>query len=132
MMSTELAMLGLTTALGLVQLALAAATARRQDGLRWAIGPRDVPPPPLTGIAGRLSRARANFMETFPFFAASVLAVHAAGCENALSGRGAELYFWARLVYVPVYVAGIPVIRSFTWGVSIVGLVMVLLALTVG
>jgi uncharacterized MAPEG superfamily protein len=41
---------------------------------------------------------------------------------------GAQLYFWARVVYVPVYAAGIPVARTIVWTASIVGLVMVLLA----
>jgi uncharacterized MAPEG superfamily protein len=41
---------------------------------------------------------------------------------------GAQIYFWARLIYVPVYAAGIPVVRTLIWAVSIAGLVMVLLA----
>jgi uncharacterized MAPEG superfamily protein len=82
----------------------------------------------LTGVPGRLDRARGNFLETFAFFAALVLAVVALGRQNAGSALGAQLYFWARLVYVPVYAAGIPYLRTLVWAVSIVGLVMLLSA----
>ncbi|MEO7935944.1 MAG: MAPEG family protein, partial [Dokdonella sp.] len=39
---------------------------------------------------------------------------------------GAQLYFWARLAYLPTYAAGIPYLRTVIWGVAIVGLAMVL------
>jgi uncharacterized MAPEG superfamily protein len=42
---------------------------------------------------------------------------------------GAQLYFWARLVYVPVYAAGIPYLRTLIWAASIVGIVLLLTAL---
>lgn len=132
MMSMELSLLGWSTALGMFQLGLAATAARQQDGFRWAMGPRDTPPPPLTGIAGRLSRARVNFMETFPFFAAAILAVHAAGREGTLSLLGAEIYFWARLLYLPAYVTSVGMIRPIIWSVSFAGLLLVLLALAGG
>ena len=73
-------------------------------------------------------RAFGNFKETFVFFAVAVLAVTLLGKANANSALGAQIYFWARLVYVPVYAAGIPVVRTLIWGASIAGLVMVLLA----
>jgi uncharacterized MAPEG superfamily protein len=39
---------------------------------------------------------------------------------------GAQLYFWARLAYVPVYAAGIPYLRTLLWAASIAGIVLVL------
>lgn len=87
------------------------------------------PAPSITRISARLVRAFRNFLETFVFFAAAVLAVTLAGKANATSALGATLYFWARLVYVPVYASGIPLLRTMIWTVSIVGLVMVLSAL---
>ncbi|MBU6247381.1 MAG: MAPEG family protein, partial [Xanthomonadaceae bacterium] len=42
---------------------------------------------------------------------------------------GAQLYLWARVAYLPVYAAGIPYLRSAVWGVSMVGLLLVLSAL---
>lgn len=128
-MSIEMRMLVWSVALGLVQIALAAAGSITQRGLGWAAGPRDQPGPPLTGVPGRLDRARANFLETFPFFVALVLAVLALSRQNAHTALGAQLYFWARLVYVPAYAAGIPYVRTLVWAVSIVGLILLLAAL---
>ena len=45
-------------------------------------------------------------METIPLFAAVVLAVHVSDTHGALTVRGAYLYFWARVVYLFLYAAG--------------------------
>jgi uncharacterized MAPEG superfamily protein len=127
-MSPELRLLGWTIVLGIVQLLLAAMATTRQTGLLWAAGPRDEPRQP-EGIAARLRRAQANLMETFPFFAAAILACHVAGREGGAALTGAELYFWARLAYVPLYALGVPMVRSIAWTVSLVGLILILGAL---
>jgi uncharacterized MAPEG superfamily protein len=80
-------------------------------------------------LTGRLQRAFANFQETFVFFAVAVFLVTIMARESELSAWGAQLYFWARLAYVPVYAAGIPGLRSGIWTVSLLGLVMVLLSI---
>lgn len=125
-MAIELTLLAWSVALGLVQILLAATFVTRQRGLAWNAGARDKVLPPPSGLAGRLDRASRNFLETFPFFAAAVLAVMAAGVADERTALGAQLYFWARLVYVPLYAAGVPYVRSVAWVVSIVGLLMVL------
>jgi len=40
-----------------------------------------------------------------------------------------QLYFWARLIYLPLYAAGVPYVRSLVWLVSLLGIVMLLWAL---
>jgi len=57
-----------------------------------------------------------------------VLVVTALAKNSATSVLGAQLYFWARVAYVPVYAAGLPVVRTLIWTASIAGLVMVLMA----
>jgi len=128
-MTTELCMLVWSAVLGLVQIALAATCSVGQRGLGWAASARDEVKPPLGGMGGRLDRARANFLETFPLFAAAVLAAHLLQRHDNLTVLGAQLYFWARLAYVPAYAAGIPYLRTLIWAVSIVGIVLVLAAL---
>jgi uncharacterized MAPEG superfamily protein len=127
-MTTELNMLVWSVVLGLVQIAIAATFSTGQRGLHWAVSPRDATPP-LTGIVARLDRARANFLETFPLFVAVVLAAQLLQRHDAMTILGAQLYFWARLVYVPVYAAGIPYLRTLIWATSIVGIVLLLSAL---
>ena len=128
-MTTELSMLCWSVVLGLLQIAIAATCSVGQRGLGWVAGARDAVLPPLTGIGGRLDRARANFLETFPLFAAAVLVAFALQRHDATTALGAQLYFWARLAYVPVYAAGIPYLRTLIWAASIVGIVLLLTAL---
>jgi uncharacterized MAPEG superfamily protein len=128
-MSIEIRMLVWSVILGLAQILLATTAGMGQRGAAWAASSRDEPPAALTGVAGRLDRARANFLETFAFFAALVLAVVATGRQDATSALGAQLYFWGRLVYVPIYAAGIPYLRTLVWAVSIAGLVLLLVAM---
>lgn len=125
-MPAEIQWLGWSILLGVAQLFIAAALMTQQRGMKWNASARDGDPPPLTGAAGRADRAMRNFLETFPFFAAAVLAVAVTGSSDAMTGLGAALYFWARLVYVPLYLAGIPYLRSLVWAVSLLGMLLVL------
>ena len=44
---------------------------------------------------------------------------------------GTALYFWARVVYVPLYAFGVPYVRGLVWLVSIAGLAMIITSLFV-
>jgi uncharacterized MAPEG superfamily protein len=129
--STEL--LGLTAAamLGLVHILLAAHSASLQRGYRWTAGPRDEPLPPLGGVAGRLARASANYLETFPFFAAGVVASLATATHSAWSKWGVILYIGGRLAYLTLYAFGAFFVRSMAWNVAIAGIAAVYVALFV-
>jgi uncharacterized MAPEG superfamily protein len=85
--------------------------------------------PPISETAQRIERAFRNFLETFAFFAAAVLLLHATGRGNAQSALGAQIYFWARVAYMPAYVVAVPFLRTVVWGASLAGIVMVLLPL---
>ena len=127
--AAELQLLGAAIVVGLVQLLWAAFAARaHQKDLKWAAGPRDEPMP-LDGVAGRLDRAFKNFMETFPFFVAAVLTVYLAGKLGTLTLWGSALYVAGRALYVPVYAAGIPRLRTLIWLVSLVGIGMIVAAI---
>ncbi len=129
--STEL--LGLVTAsvLGLLHIVLAAHSASLQRGYRWTAGPRDEPLPPLGGIAGRLARAHANFLETFPFFAAAILAVLATGTHSPWSRLGVIIYISGRIAYLLFYAFGVFLFRSLAWNVAVAGIVAIYVALFV-
>jgi len=128
-MPIELKMLAWSVALGLVHVLLGAALTTQQRGLKWNVGARDAVLPPVTGAAARVDRALRNFLETFPFFAAAVLAVVVLERGDASTALGAQCYFWARVAYLPVYAAGIPYLRTVIWAVSLWGLLQVLWAL---
>lgn len=125
-MSIEYQMLLWTVALGLVQLVIHVLAAIKVRGLMWAFSPRDATMPRLEGVGGRLDRAFYNLLETFPFFAAVVLVAGNLGVHTALTAWGAQLFFWSRVVYIPIYAAGLPMLRTAVWGISVAGIVLIL------
>jgi uncharacterized MAPEG superfamily protein len=127
-MNFELAMLAASCVLCLIQIVISSHAASLQRGYRWTASSRDAEVPPLTGVAGRLQRALRNFLETFPVFVAAVFLVHVLGRDGALSEWGAGLYFSARLAYLLLYAAGVPLLRSLVWNAAFVGIVLLLLA----
>lgn len=124
----ELRLLGVAALIGLLQLCWAATASQRQRGFAWASGSRDEPRQ-VHGVAARLQRATANFLETFPIFAAALLAAVALGRTGDTTLAGAWLYVIARAIYVPLYAAGVPVLRSLIWFAALVGIVLELAAL---
>ena len=122
-------LLTLSAVLGIVQIVAASHAASLQRGYRWTASPRDERVEPLTGVAGRLDRALRNFVETFPLFAAVVLAAHVMDTHNALTEWGARFYFWGRLAYVLLYASWVPLIRSLVWNVATIGIVLIVTAL---
>ena len=128
-MNTEYQMLLWTVILGLVQLVIHVLAAIKARGLGWAFSPRDAAMPRLEGVGGRLDRAFYNLLETFPFFAALVLMAGLLGVHSAMTALGAEIFFWARVAYIPIYALGLPVVRTGVWTVSVVGMVMILIPL---
>ena len=98
----------------------------KQYGRQWNVGARDEALPPLNPVAGRLARAQANFQETFPIAIVALLGVVVAGRTSQWTALGGWIWLGARVVYLPLYAMGIPVIRTMVWTASMVGLVMVL------
>ena len=115
----------------IVQLTLAAQLANRQYGLRWAASARDQPVDPPEVLVGRAQRAFSNLMETYPLFVAAVLAVTVTHRTDAWSLIGAHLYLWGRVVYLLLYLAGVPLIRSLFWNVALAGVLIMLAQLLV-
>jgi uncharacterized MAPEG superfamily protein len=127
-MTPDLKMLVWATALTLVQAIIAAFGVMLQVGVMPLVGNRENLPP-IEGWAGRAQRAHRNMLENFMLFSALVLVAQVSGKASATTALGAALFFWARLIYVPVYMVGIPHLRTVVWLVSVVGLVMIFLQL---
>lgn len=127
-MTTELTMLAWTLVLAFVHIAAFSTARTAQYGTRWNMGARDGAMPPLSPLADRLGRAQANLFETLPLFIGAVLLAHAADVGTAHTVLGAELYFWARVLYLPLYALGVPVVRTLVWLASVAGLAMIVLA----
>jgi uncharacterized MAPEG superfamily protein len=127
-MKPELMLLAWAVALTLVQMLVAASGSASQVGVLPLFGNREGLPV-FTGWAGRAQRAHHNMLENLVLFAALVLICAIANKTNATTLLGAQLFFWARLAYAVVYVAGVPYLRTAAWLVSVIGLVMIFLQL---
>jgi uncharacterized MAPEG superfamily protein len=125
---TLVAWMAIVTWLTLMAASLIRARAWTLGGTILALGNRDNVP--LTSaLAGRAGRTAQNTLENFVLFAALALIAQAAGMAGPKVLAGAQLFFWARLLYIPVYYAGIPYLRTGVWAASIAGLVMMLSAM---
>jgi len=127
-MKPEMTLLLWTVLLAFVQMLVAVTGATMQVGLPMLAGNREGLAP-CTGWAGRAARAHHNMLESLVLFAALVLIAAVAGKTNAMTLLGAQLFFWARLVYAVVYLAGIPWARTAVWFVSVIGLALIFLQL---
>ena len=104
----------------------------KQYGRDWNVGARDEALPPLDPVAGRLARAQANFLETFPVAIVALLGVVIAGRTTAWTALGGWIWLGARTIYLPLYGFGVPVVRTMVWTIGLVGLGMVLWPLLSG
>ena len=127
-MKPELMLLVWCVALTVVQMLIAVNASMLQVGLPALAGNHERFPD-ISGWAGRAVRAHRNMLENLPLFAALVLVAVAAAKTNDMTLLGAQLFFWGRLAYALVYVAGIPWLRTGVWFVSVVGLVLIFLQL---
>lgn len=126
--STEITMLWASVLLGTVYLLAAVIPSVLTRGFPWALGPRDGEWPALGTLAGRLDRAWKNFGETFPLFAAAILIEAQVPQDSELAALGAQLYFWGRVAFLPVYALGLPVVRTLVWTAALAGIVLVLVS----
>ena len=110
----------------LLQVYAAAAIYLPTEGMATHLGGRDNLPE--KGImAGRADKALANMKENLPvFLTLGLLAVVVEGADSALAAQGAMIWVLARAAYFFAYLATIPYLRSIIWGISLVGLVMML------
>jgi uncharacterized MAPEG superfamily protein len=111
-----------------VQMLIAVSGATIEVGLPKLAGNReDVPE--CKGWVGRAQRAHRNMLENLVLFAILVIIAQLGGRANALTQAGAMLFFWARVAYAVIYLAGIPWLRTLSWAASVFGLVIIFLQL---
>jgi len=127
-MSPDLTYLVWAAALTMVQLLIVIVGASFTIPLPILAGNRETPVEGK-GWLGRAQRAHRNILETLVLFAILVLVAHVTGKANAATAMGAAIYFWARVAHAAIYVAGITWVRSLAFGISMVGLVMILFQL---
>jgi uncharacterized MAPEG superfamily protein len=100
----------------LPKIPLSMAMARQPEGYNNA-APRDQQAK-LTGWGRRAAAAHANGFESFPAFAAGVLAAQCTGASPRWAAILAVTYVVARLLYTVAYLAGVAPLRSAIWTVG--------------
>ncbi len=125
----ELTLLGWSVVLLVIAIMLQGQLVTRELGVGWNAGPRDGNQHPTGALAGRAQRALDNFKETYPAFIALALALAVSGRTGGLGATGALLWFVARIVYHPLYLFGVPYVRSLIWVASMFGLLLMLIRL---
>jgi uncharacterized MAPEG superfamily protein len=83
----------------------------------------------LTVVGLRANRALANMQEALPVFLALALMNMIVAPAAGLAVTGATIFFVARAVYVVLYLAGIPVVRTLAWIAGWVGLAFMIVPL---
>jgi uncharacterized MAPEG superfamily protein len=129
MMTIEMKLMAWSLVLAVIQILAFDVARTGQYGFKWNTGPRDEAMPPLNVVAERLGRAQANLYETLPLFIAAVLGLHLLGISTPMTVLGAQLWFWGRVAYVPLYALGVRMVRSLVWIVSFFGLMLLIGAL---
>lgn len=125
----EITLLGWSVILLVIHVAWQIGFAMPRRGFKWNAGPRDEGASPLGRFPGRAQRALDNFKETYPAFVALALALAAVGRTGGLGEIGATIWFSARVVYLPLYLLGVPWLRSIAFGASLAGLLLMLMRL---
>jgi len=131
-MPVELRIAAFGAVLLIIHIMISTQLKNNQYGARWNMGPRDGDLPAPNPATGRMIRAQTNFLETFPIAVVALLGVVIAGRTSPTTALGGWIWLGARVAYIPLYWAGVPVVRSLAWTVSIVGLVMVIWPLLIG
>jgi uncharacterized MAPEG superfamily protein len=127
-MSLEITLLLWSVALTFIQMLVAVSGAILQFGLpELASNREDLPP--ATSWAGRAQRAHYNMLQNLVLFAVLILVTEITNKNSAMTGFGAQLFFWARVAYAVIYVVGLPWVRTGVWGISVVGLILIFLQL---
>ncbi len=121
-MTPETTVFLLSLALGMVHFMIGAITYALQIGVTTALGSRDNLPERDNLLGVRGERANHNFKETLPWALGLLVLVQAVGVTNEMTALGAWMYFWGRVFYLPIYVLGLPLVRSFAYFSALIGL----------
>ena len=70
------------------------------------------------GWAARANAAQANSFEALPFFIGAVVIAHQLAAPQTIVDILAVLFVTLRIIYIAMYVAGLPTMRSAMWAAA--------------
>jgi uncharacterized MAPEG superfamily protein len=81
----------------------------------------------LTDWRARANAAQANSFESLPFFIGAVVIAHQVGAPRGLVDILAVMFITLRVIYIAMYVGGLPTVRSAIWALALLVNVAILL-----
>lgn len=90
------------------------------EGLQAGLSNRDHLPE-ATPLGARAQRMASNSIEAALLFLPLALIAHEAELDQQVL-LGAQVFFWSRVAYTLVYLAGVVYLRSLIWGVAVAGM----------
>jgi uncharacterized MAPEG superfamily protein len=123
---SELTCLELSVVLWVVHVLVQAGAGNLELPPGYLFTTRDKPATAGGLVFGRATRALANYIENFTPFVALALALIVTQRAGGSGALGATIWILARIVYIPIYLLGVVYVRTAVWGISIVGLLMML------
>ena len=81
-----------------------------------------------TDWQARANAAQANSFEALPFFIGAVIIAHQLAAPQTLLDILALVFITLRVIYIAMYVAGLPTIRSAIWGLALLANMAILFA----
>ena len=94
------------------------------QGFVWGLGNRD-DVREKTALQLRTARTIANHIEGMMVFVPLALIVVISDLSSTLTIWGAGLYLLGRALFAPLYLIGVPYLRSLVWGVGLFGILMI-------
>jgi len=82
----------------------------------------------LTDWRARANAAQANSFEALPFFIGAVIIAHQLGGPQTRVDILAVLFVTLRIIFIAMYVAGLPTIRSAVWALALLVNIAILLS----
>ncbi|MDB5882263.1 MAG: hypothetical protein JWP43_2141 [Ramlibacter sp.] len=79
-----------------------------------------------TDWQARANAAQANSFEALPFFIGAVIIAHQLGAPQTRLDILAVLFVTLRIIYISMYVAGLPTIRSAIWALALLANIAIL------
>lgn len=70
--------------------------------------------------AHRAYRAHMNAFEGIALFAPLAIVIQVTGMGNEVTAIACAVYFWARLVYAPLYYFDIPYLKTTAWMIGLI------------
>jgi len=93
------------------------------QGFGWGLGSRDEARE-KTALQARTARTVANHIEGMLVFVPLALVAAMTGISSTLTIWGAGLYLLGRVLFAPMYLLGVPYLRTVVWSVSLIGILM--------